>query len=230
MTTTTLETAVDERPRTPERSDHDVIATVLAGDRRAFAELVRRYNQTLYRTCRAILRDDVEAEDAVQCAWTSAFRALSTFREDSSFRTWATRIAVNEASSRSRRRRFALVLPLDDYEADDAGPEQVASDNELTRLLEKEIDAMPEALREVLVLRDVVELDTAETAAVLGITSDNVRIRLRRARETLAHRVSEQAGVALPSVWRFAGERCARVLAYVMLALGVAPRAQSQPL
>ncbi len=203
----------------PELSDLAIIAAVLAGDRARFAILVRRHNQTMFRACRAVLRNDADAEDAVQTAWINVFRALKNFRADAAFRSWATRIAVNEASSRLRTHRRFSEVPMEESVMDDAaGPEQAVFTHQLGRMLEREIEALPEGLRTVIVLRDVIELDTAETAACLGIETENVRVRLHRARQTLSHRLSGSPGeaFAMPDVWRFDGERCARVLTYVM--------------
>jgi RNA polymerase sigma-70 factor, ECF subfamily len=206
-----------------ELSDAEVIAAVLAGDRRCFAVLVRRHNQTMFRACRAVARNDQDAEDAVQVAWINAFRALAGFRADASVRTWLTRIAVNEAASRLRHHRRFTEVAFEDVTADEAtGPEHAAMAEELGRLLEREIDALPEGMRAVLVLRDVIELDTSETAACLGIEEDNVRVRLHRARQAVGARLAtagDGAGAAMSSAWRFDGARCARVLAYVMAKL-----------
>jgi RNA polymerase sigma-70 factor (ECF subfamily) len=209
-------------PPAPDPSDADVIADVLAGDRARFAVLVRRHNQRMFRACRAVLRNDQEAEDAVQVAWLNAFRALATFRADASFRTWITRIAINEATSRLRKqRRLSAVPAMEEPTMNDReNPERKLYTKELARMLEREIDALPEGLRSVLVLRDVIELDTAETAGCLGIQDENVRVRLHRARQAIASRltssVDELFGTALPELWRFDGERCARMLDCVM--------------
>jgi RNA polymerase sigma-70 factor (ECF subfamily) len=195
-----------------DASDLDVIAAVLAGEASAFAILVRRHNQSMFRACRAVLGDDSDAEDAVQVAWINAYRALATFRGESTFRTWITRIAVNEASSRLRHHRQLRAVPTQEMTMDDpASPEEDAVAGELSRLLEQEIDRLPEGMRTVLVLRDIIELDTAETASCLGIGEENVRVRLHRARQALAESLVDHS-----AVWRFDGERCARVLAYVM--------------
>jgi RNA polymerase sigma-70 factor (ECF subfamily) len=206
-----------------ELSDADAIAAVLAGDRGSFAVLVRRHNQTMFRACRAVLRNDHDAEDAVQSAWINVYRALATFRADASFRSWATRIAVNEASSRLRDHRRFTEVPMEKTMIDDSvSPDRAAFSHELARMLEREIDALPEGMRTVLVLRDVIELDTAETAACLGIEIDNVRVRLHRARHALSERLSgstEELASASAEVWRFDGERCAGILARVMATL-----------
>jgi RNA polymerase sigma-70 factor (ECF subfamily) len=197
-----------------EPSDASVIAQVLAGNRARFAVLVQRYNQRAFRACRAVLRNDADAEDALQTAWLKAFRALASFRADSSFRTWMTRIAINEATTRLRQQRKLAAAPLEEITMTESeNPEREVFTKELARLLEHELDELPEGLRSVVVLRDVIELDTAETAECLQIAEENVRVRLHRARTALAGRLT---GSALPEVWRFDGERCARVLAHVM--------------
>jgi RNA polymerase sigma-70 factor (ECF subfamily) len=209
---------MDPLPRpVPDATDRELIAAVLAGDRAPFAALVRRHNQTLYRASRAILRDDAEAEDAVQAGWISAYRALASFRGDATFRTWITRIVVHEASARLRRNRRLDVVPLEESTMTaDADPARDASTEELGRALEHEIDALPEGLRSVLVLRDVLELDTAETATCLGIGEEAVRVRLHRARHAVA---GAMTATGAANVWRFDGDRCDRVLAFVMAAI-----------
>jgi RNA polymerase sigma-70 factor, ECF subfamily len=206
----------------PELSDGEVIREVIDGDADAFAILVRRHNNAVFRACRAIVRDDAEAEDAVQAAWIKAYRALATFRGDARFRTWVTRIAVHEAAGRTRKRlRFEAVeidrVPL----AAADSPEDAAINDQLGRILEHEVDSLPDGLRLVLVLRDVLELDTAETAACLGIAEEAVRVRLHRARQALLRRFTdpERGELALGSIWRFDGERCARVQAAVLAAI-----------
>lgn len=219
MTTQTAST-----PR-EDGSDLDAVRAVLDGDRGSFAVLVRRHNQAMFRACRAVLSHDSDAEDAVQTAWINAYRALSTFRADSTFRTWVVRIAVNEASHRLRQRRRLAPVPVEEITmANNASPEADLQTTELGRLLEHQIDQLPEGLRAVLVLRDVIELDTAETAKCLGIGEDNVRVRLHRARQSLAASLSALATEhAALDVWRFDGERCARVLAHVMREIMTSP-------
>jgi RNA polymerase sigma-70 factor (ECF subfamily) len=211
-------------PAAPEPTDSEVIAEVLAGDRARFAVLVRRHNQPVYRACRAVLRNDQDAEDAAQAAWLNAFRALPRFRAEASFRTWITRIAVNEATTRLRQQRALSAVPAQEMPMSSSdSPARDLFSKELARLLERAIDDLPEGLRAVLVLRDVVELDTAETAGCLGIAEDNVRVRLHRARHALAERLTssmeELVNTATPELWRFDGERCARMVERVMAQL-----------
>jgi RNA polymerase sigma-70 factor, ECF subfamily len=202
-------------------SDLAVIEEVRGGDRAQFAVLVRRYNQRLFRTARAILGDDAEAEDAVQQAYLDAYRHLDQFRGDSEFGTWLTRITVNAAIARLRgRRRLAEVTAGAAAPADPVESAHEAIENqELARLIERHVDDLPEALRVVLVLRDLEDLDTAETAAVLGISSEAVRVRLHRARASLQASVASDVGRELDQTFRFLGERCNRITERVMAAL-----------
>lgn len=200
-------------------SDADLVGQVLAGARATFAVLVRRHNQRLFRACRAVLRDDQDAEDAAQSAWVSVYRHLATFRGDAAFATWATRIAVREASARLRRRDRPALIAIEEVtvpDDDDHDPERAASTGELGKLLERHIDALPDGQRSVLVLRDVLELDTAETATCLGIKEEAVRVRLHRARHALARDLVGVVESAVPDVWRFDGDRCTRMVDAVM--------------
>jgi RNA polymerase sigma-70 factor (ECF subfamily) len=213
-----LATVLDQ----PHSSDQDLVDRVLAGERLLFAVLVRRYNQRLYRIVRSIVRNDAEAEDVVQQALVSAFHKLAQFRADAAFSTWLSRIAMNEALGRIRdRRRFGPVeLVEDDRQEPFPTPAEELYRRELGCLLESEIDLLPDTLRTVLVLRDVQELDTAETAACLGITESAVRVRLHRARHALQERLS-RVMEASPEVFRFDGERCDRTLIAVASALSL---------
>jgi RNA polymerase sigma-70 factor (ECF subfamily) len=180
---------------------------------------MRRHNRTLYRTARAILRDDAEAEDAVQEAYLRAYRALDSFRGESKFSTWLVRIAANEALMRRRRNvRAAEVVPLDgtiEIEGTiESGEEQ--GDHMLRRLLEKRIDALPDGYRSVFVLRALEELTVEETSAALGIPEPTVRTRYFRARGLLRESLARDVDRTLEDAFAFAGERCDRIVARVM--------------
>jgi RNA polymerase sigma-70 factor (ECF subfamily) len=207
----------------PLPEDADLVARVLGGDKPAYETLVRRHNQRLFRAARSIVRDDDEAEDVVQQVWVAAYQGLAGFRGESALATWLTRIVVNEALARRRRQKKGEHLTLIDQEAhavsDGRTPEEQAADGELGRLLEAHIDRLPDIYREVLVLRDVEEMTTAETAACLGISEEAVRVRLHRARRDLQSSLSEAVGTSLPCAFRFAGARCDRIAAHVMAAI-----------
>jgi RNA polymerase sigma-70 factor (ECF subfamily) len=201
-------------------TDEELVGQVLSGAKDQYALLVRRHNQRLFRAARAILREDAEAEDVVQQAWVAAYHQLGAFRGEASLSTWLTRIAVNEALGRRRRAARAphimLVDDGDQMPTVERTPEDDAAARELRGLLEAHIDALPEHYRTVLVLRDVEELDTAATAACLGITEEAVRVRLHRARQLVQQRLAETIGASVAEVFRFDGERCDRIVAGVM--------------
>lgn len=203
--------------------DADLVARVLGGDKAVYEVIVRRHNQRLFRAARAILRDDHEAEDVVQQVWVAAYQKLDGFRGEAALSTWLTRIVVNEALGRRRRQQRGEHLAIVEEERHAMNPmptpEEAAADGELGRLLEAQIDRLPDIYREVLVLRDVEEMSTAETAACLGVSEETVRVRLFRARREMQSALSEAVGVSMSSAFRFAGERCDRITAGVMAAI-----------
>ena len=149
-------------------ADHRIVARVLAGESSALEQLMRANNRRLFRTARSILRNDAEAEDAVQDGYISAYRALAQFRGQSSLSTWLTRIVVNKALERLRgNQRSSGEAQREDEErpaplAD--APEAMAIRKELRRLIESSIDRLPESCRAVFMLRAVEGLSVAETA------------------------------------------------------------------
>jgi RNA polymerase sigma-70 factor (ECF subfamily) len=201
-------------------SDLEVIAAVLAGDLSRFAVLVRRYNQRMFRTARAILGNDQEAEDVVQQAYLKAFEALSSFRGDAQVATWLIRIVVHESIDRQRRYARAAELHEDQLAIEDRTPETETSDRELGGALARAIDALPDSLRAVLVLRGVEELDTPTTASVLGLSDEAVRVRLHRARTALRAAVADLDAGAASDLYPFLGARCDSMVARVMAAIG----------
>lgn len=214
------------RPEAAERlTDSDLVDRTRAGDMRAFEALMRRYNRTLYRTARAILRDDAEAEDAVQEAYIRAYAALGGFRGESKLSTWLVRIAANEALMRRRKNaRSAVVVPMDgaaeerweEAMSEEAGPERNALGGEMRRLLEERIDALPDDYRAVFMLRAVEELSVEEAATALGIPEATVRTRHFRARALLRESLARDIDRSLEEVFGFAGERCDRIVARVL--------------
>jgi RNA polymerase sigma-70 factor (ECF subfamily) len=208
------------------RADTELIDSILAGDTRAMEALMRRHNRSLYRTARAILRDEAEAEDAVQEAYLHAFRALDTFRGESKLSTWLVRITANEALMRRRRNaRTAMMAAMDvesdSLESDEAGPESLAQRGEMRRLLEARIDALPDSYRAVFILRALEELTVEEIAAVLGIPDATVRTRYFRARGLMRQSMAGDIDTTLQDAFAFAGLRCDRIVAEVFARLGV---------
>ena len=201
-------------PSPADRSDPEVIRAVLAGAREDFEILVRRHNQRLYRAARAVSRSDQDAEDVLQQTWLGIYKNLASFRGDALFTTWATRIAVNEAIAQARKR--PVIAEVGDGADGAAAPDDTVERAQLGRLLERCMQLLPQGNREVMVLRDVLELDTAETAACLGLTEEAVRVRLHRARAAVAAALAERMTDEARSLYSFDGARCDRITAAVM--------------
>lgn len=219
MVTATIPHAIAPTPS--ELSDEEVVQRVLAGDTAMFEILMRRHNQSVYRAARAVLRDDAEAEDVMHDAYVRAYQNLAQFEGRARFSTWLIRIAVHEALARRRRR--SRWTEFDDRSTPvmtRPGPEDEAARGEVRRLLEDAVESLPSSLRTVLVLRSIEELSTAETAQVLGLTEDNVKIRLHRARAQVRKRLLRTAGEEAQRLFVFEAPRCDRVVRAVMASIG----------
>ena len=202
-------------------SDEEVVRRVLAGETALFEVIMRRYNQRLYRAARAITRDDSQAEEVMQSAYVRAYEHLDQFAGRASFGAWLTRIAVNEALARLRdAHRFSETEgegdPMDRFASPSRDPEQTAANSELSRLLETLIEALPDALRSVFVLREVEGMSTSEAAAALDITEESVRVRLFRARATLRDSLASYATREQRGLFAFHAVRCDRVVRHVL--------------
>jgi len=212
----------------PGASDAELAGRVAAGEPAAFEALMRRHNRTLFRTARAILRDDAEAEDALQEAYLQAYGAIGNYRAEAKLSTWLARIVANEALMRVRKRtRRAAIVPLQPGASEDEideipddnmddKPERSAQRSEMRRLLEAQIDLLPDDYRVVFVLRAVEELSVEETAEALGIPPATVRTRLFRARSLLREALASKIDLACEEAFSFAGERCDRIVAHVL--------------
>ena len=216
-------------------TDGEFVERITAGDQAAFALLMRKYNRVLFRTARAILRDDAEAEDALQEGYLAAYRAMPSFRGDARLSTWLVRIVANQALARRRKLvRSAEVISLEgpasgeaegyaeSGSSDPGTPERATLRGETRRLIETSIDALPEAFRAVFILRAVEEMSVEEVAASLEIPEATVRSRHFRARGMLREALSRQIDTALEEAFSFAGERCDRVVAGVLARLSAA--------
>jgi RNA polymerase sigma-70 factor, ECF subfamily len=227
-----MEPATTNMPAT-NLSDMEIVQRVLAGDEGAFEILMRRYNRPLYRVVRSILKDDAEAEDVLQEAYLLAFRALDKFRGESSLSTWLTRIVVNESIARSRktaRRAEIIQLGMEPNPDNDRAeglmnvattepPDQAALRAEARLLLERKIDALPDAFRTVFMLRALEEMTVEETALCLAIPEATVRTRYFRARGLLREALSREIDHAYAEAFSFDGARCDRMVTRTLLLL-----------
>jgi RNA polymerase sigma-70 factor (ECF subfamily) len=197
--------------------------------------IMQRHNRRLYRVARGVLNNDAEAEDVVQEAYVRAFTHLDGFRGEAKLSTWLTRIALNEAFGRLRRLRTTVDLKDIDTINDqgearviylpsarqDSDPEAAAARAEGRRLLERAMDELPAAFRMVLVLRDIEEMSTEETASHLGLRPETVKTRLHRARRLLRQSLDRTLSSAVSDVFPCAGARCARITEAVLDRLGI---------
>jgi RNA polymerase sigma-70 factor, ECF subfamily len=204
--------------------DAELVRMALGRHGDAFRIIMQRHNRRLYRCARSIVRDDSEAEDVVQEAYVNAFNNLASFRGESSLATWLTRITLNEALGRVRRRRPTVELAtLDSVGRDQAqiipfplmptntDPERTAAQREIRRLLERAIDDLPGLFRVVFVMRDIEDMSVEETAGFLGLRPATVKTRLHRARRLLRKTLEDRLGATLTEAFPFDGMRCGRM-------------------
>ena len=204
-------------------------STAVPPDVASFETLMRRYNPRLFRVARSILKDDAEAEDALQEAYVQAYRNMGGFRGEAEVATWLTRIVINQALMQLRRRkRERNVVPFgnrdrhqDAQEANVADPRAESPSDitlraEVRKMIERRIDELPVAFRTVFVMREVEEMTVHETAGCLGIPEATVRTRLFRARALLRDSLERDMDTGKADVFSFDGPRCDRIVAAVL--------------
>ncbi|MGA2763988.1 MAG: RNA polymerase sigma factor [Spirochaetia bacterium] len=204
------------------RADPDaaVVERIRAGETRLYEVLIRRYNQRLYRVARSLLHEDAAVDDVMQEAYLKAFTALPRFQGRALFSTWLTRILINCAlahlRSRSRRPEMTLDAADERQAANRKGDEEDLrlAQEQIGRLLEKTIDTLPTNYRVVFVMRELEGMSVAETAASLGISPVNAKVRLHRAKRLLREGLRQQ----MPdiSLYAFLGEKCDSLTSRVM--------------
>lgn len=213
-------------------SDEEIVDRVRGGETCLFETLMRRHNERLYRALRGILRDDAEIEDVMQDAYLAAFTNLCQLQESSRFTAWLLRIARNAALRRVRHARAVVATDLwsETGTPRDGGnllPEEAASFGQAINVLERAIDALPEPHREVVMLRAVQGLSMQDTAEILEISEEAVRVRLHRARALLKSQVQERVGADAMPLFPFFAPRCNRVVAGVLARLWVPPHVRA---
>jgi RNA polymerase sigma-70 factor (ECF subfamily) len=209
-----------ERLKSESLTDEEVVNRVRAGETALYEVIMRRYNQRLYRIARAILHNDAEAEDVMQDAYVRAYTHLGQFAGRSPFSSWLTRIAVNEALARRRSSKQDREVDATEFDGEismqdlhkSPNPEQNASSAQLRDFLEQAVLDLPEQYRTVIMLRDIEELSTAETADVLDLTVENVKIRLHRGHGMIRNWLFERIGAKAKEAFPFMGVRCDRVV------------------
>ncbi|TIP32588.1 MAG: RNA polymerase sigma factor, partial [Mesorhizobium sp.] len=190
------------------------------------------YNQRLYRIARGVVRNDAEAEDIVQEAYMRAFASLDSFRGDASLSTWLSRIVINEALGRLRKKKRIVAMPenpdaqiirfplnSNDLNPGD-DPERTMAQRQILGLVERATDSLPDVYRTVFVARVIEGLSIEETADLLGIRPETVKTRLHRARALVRKALDDEIGPVLLDAFPFAGRRCERLTQAVMKRLG----------
>jgi RNA polymerase sigma-70 factor, ECF subfamily len=178
-----------------ELAESELIRRVCAGDQDAFYELLRPHERAIFFAARAVLDNDADAEEAAQEAVLKAFTHIGSFRGECKFSTWVIQITINESRMKLRKEHRHLYESVDEPRSDGEGdywprdfadwreiPSEALERKELRQALRKALDFLAPKYRQVLILRDVQHLNVAETAAALGLTQQNVRTRLLRAR------------------------------------------------
>ncbi|HUH87448.1 MAG TPA: RNA polymerase sigma factor [Pusillimonas sp.] len=211
-----------------------LVVGILKKDAHAFETLMRRYNRRLYRTARSILKDDAEAEDALQEAYWKAYKAMDRFQFDARLSTWLTRIVINESLSRlrqSRRRGEFLesceVMAMDKLNvkaetiaAREQRPDAMTWRTEIRTLIEEKLDNLPDAYRTIFMLRAVEEMPVSEVAAALEIPEATVRTRFFRARRLMREALVDEIDTHAGEAFSFDGARCDRIVANVLARFG----------
>jgi RNA polymerase sigma-70 factor (ECF subfamily) len=227
-----MQSAIVPQAAPAAAADIELVRRALGRDETAVRTIIKANNRRLYRLARGILRNDGEAEDVVQETYVRAFTHLAEFRGDAGLSTWLSRIAMNEALGRLRRRRPGVELsslPAGTLEAqiiqfpllsatDD--PEKTMAQREIQHVVEGAIDELPEPFRMVFITRVVEGMNVEETADILGLKPETVKTRLHRARAMLRDNVEKKIGPVVMDAFPFAGRRCDRLTEAVLTRLG----------
>lgn len=183
-------------PQTDPGREHEaaLIGRIQRGERELFYELIRPYERRVFVIAFAILRNEADAQDAVQDAFLKAFKYLSQFRHESRFSTWLIQVAINEARLRQRKSHLEIMRPIENQENEDGTytprdfadwreiPLEVLERKEVREKLVAALGSLAQKYREVFVLRDVEHMSIEDTAQTLGISAGAVKTRLLRAR------------------------------------------------
>lgn len=182
-------------PDISRMNETELVERVVAGDHEAFYELIRPYERMVYVTALSVVNNEADAEEVGQEAVLKAFKYLPQFRRESKFSTWLVQITLNEARMRVRKYRAGLYDSIDAGQETDEGdyiptdfadwreiPSEALERGELKDALAQALKSLPPKYREIIVLRDIEEMSTAEAAEILGITETSAKTRLSRAR------------------------------------------------
>lgn len=203
-------------------SDHEIITRILNGEKNLYALIVRRYNQRLYRVAMSIINDDAEVEDVMQVTYINAYENLGKFAFKASFSTWLTRILINESLLRLKKRGKSINMNDDimdkeiyqQHKIEVQTPVARMLNSELKVALEEAIAQLPEKYRTVFIMREIEDMNVAETQACLDISEANVKVRLNRAKALLKESLS--AFYKKEDILHFHLTRCDKMVEQVM--------------
>lgn len=208
----------------PEITDTYVIDQVLGGNIAIYEVLIRRYNTKLYRVAKGILKDEDDIEDAMQNTYIKAYEKLSQFKNEAQFPTWLTRILINEALASQKRSRKHLPLDIkhfeiqeQEYHSDIEDEEKLEMRQNAKKLLEAAIANLPGKYRSIFMLREIEQLSVNNTAELLNISVENVKVRLHRAKTMLKN--SLKSSMQELNLFEFLAPRCNKLTEKVMLVI-----------
>ena len=206
--------------------------SALARDAGAFRAIMQTHNRRLYRIARSILRNNADAEDAVQEAYVSAFTNLASYRGEGSLKGWLSRIVINECLGRMRQRHSTIDLATLEQQQSEAkiiqfpqstpndDPERTMAQRQIIDLVEQATDNLPEAFRLVFVARVIEGMSIEETSELLDIKPETVKTGLHHARQLIRDQLEKEIGPVLTEALPFAGRRCERLTETVIKGLG----------
>lgn len=204
-------------------TDDLIISRILLGKRDYYEILIRRYNGLFYKTARGILSDEEDIEDVMQEAYIRGFEKLHQFRKEARFSTWLGRIVINCALQHLNSLKKKSHVSIDSLQWEereslmddgmDEGNPQVGEN--LKKVLESAIGHLPSKYRVVFILREVEQISVADTAAILEISEENVKIRLHRAKNMLKD-ILRTEGDSL-DLFNFHASRCVQIASRVMV-------------
>jgi RNA polymerase sigma-70 factor (ECF subfamily) len=200
----------------PLMRDEELVKRIVSGEKHLYEQLMRKYNQRMYRISRSIVNDDAAAQDIMQTAYLNAYLNLANFKAKSSFATWLTQILINESllyKKRSWRHKEALrnseVNPIHHQ-----NPLSELINKELKSILEESVSGLPEKYRVVFVMREMEGMSVNETMEVLNLSESNVKVRLNRAKEML--RINLSSHYKGSHIYHFHLTRCDTIVKFVM--------------
>jgi RNA polymerase sigma-70 factor (ECF subfamily) len=197
-----------------------VIDEVRKGNKEEFRHIIRLCNQPLFRTALVMLKNETDAEDAVQSAYLKAYLYLPSFRGESSFVTWITRILINECKMVLRRKHATLPMELEEVKQKQSNGENDMGNvdkKQIHQWLEKAVMDLPDKYRLVYVVREVNEFSTEKAAEILELSEENVKVRLHRAKALIRENLLKHASAT--ELFPFGNQRCDRLADKVMLTI-----------